>query len=243
MMIFLCSLLERARSYQLKYLVMKERETDILASAAATLGVMLTETARKLFGIYYEELTMWNERINLVSIKSPQDIWIKHFIDSLTVIPYLTEPECKLLDIGSGAGFPGIPLKIAVPSLTVYLLEASRKRVSFLKHICRLLKLEGIHVIHKRVEEAALEDAYIGTFDMVISRASFKLPELLHISAPFLKREGTLFAMKGKDITREMEDSVEAAKVTNMIFYTSNDLNLPQTNDNRKIIIYKKYLQ
>jgi 16S rRNA (guanine527-N7)-methyltransferase len=222
---------------------MSEVRPDIFSSAAASIGVVIGEKERSLFQIYYEELLLWNERINLVSIKSPVDIWIKHFIDSLTALPFITVPTGRLLDIGSGAGFPGIPLKIAMNSLEIFLLEASRKRVSFQKHICRRLHLEGIHVMHKRLEELMKDDAYLHTFDMVISRASFKLPQLVTISSPLLTKNGVLIAMKGKEITDELEASLEAAKSADMIFCDSHDLTLPTTNDNRKIIIYKRNLQ
>jgi len=222
---------------------MNAQEACILHSSAETLGLTLDDAAGKLFAIYYEELMTWNARINLVSIKSPQDIWIKHFIDSLTVVPYLTAPAGKLLDIGSGAGFPGIPLKIAVPSLEVSLLEPLRKRVSFLKHVCRRLSLKGIDVIHNRAELSAKEDAYRKVFKTVISRASFKLPELITLSSPFLMDCGILIAMKGNDIADELADAVDAAKTAGLIFCKCHDLMLPKTGDSRKIVIYKRDLQ
>ncbi|MBN1664537.1 MAG: 16S rRNA (guanine(527)-N(7))-methyltransferase RsmG [Deltaproteobacteria bacterium] len=221
---------------------MENRQPDILLSAATELGISLSDEDLNLFNIYYEELLKWNEKINLVSVKSPQDIWIKHFIDSLTALPCIAAPEGKLLDIGSGAGFPGIPLKIILKSLNVYLLDSSRKRASFLKHVCRCLKLDGIHVVNSRVEELVKNHHYLNTFDGVISRAAFKLPELLSMSAPFLTGGGTLIAMKGKDIAHELTESREAAKTSGMIFSGLHDLKLPVTKDNRKIVIYKRDL-
>jgi 16S rRNA (guanine527-N7)-methyltransferase len=222
---------------------MEEKGTDMLSSAAATLGITLGEKQQELFTIYCEELLLWNERINLVSIKSPADIWIKHFIDSLTAVPYITTPTGRLLDIGSGAGFPGIPLKISLNSLDVFLLEASRKRVSFLKHLCRRLRLDGVDIIHERVEDLIREDRYLASFDTVISRASFKLPELLTCGAPFLTENGRLIVLKGPDIIDELRDAAAVEKSCDLVQGGVYDLELPRTGDRRKIVIYNKYLK
>ena len=119
---------------------MEERVSQILSEAANALGMALGKGELSLFAAYYAELLAWNNKINLVSAKSERDIIIKHFIDSLTLLPYIKHETCRVLDIGSGAGFPGIPLKIAVNSLKVFLLESSRKKTSFLKHVIRSLR-------------------------------------------------------------------------------------------------------
>lgn len=222
---------------------MELKEPDIFTRAAAELGIAIGEKERNLFNIYCNELLIWNKKINLVSIKKAEDIWIKHFIDSLTALPYIKATAGRLIDIGSGAGFPGIPLKLAMNTLEVFLLEASRKRASFLKHICRQFKLEGINIIHKRVEDLITIGSCLNTFDVVISRASFKLPELIKISASLLTGDGRVIAMKGPDITDELKESAKVSATVGMVFYESHDLKLPITNDKRKIVIYKRDLQ
>ena len=110
---------------------MEERASQILSEAAKTVGIALGRGELSLFAAYYGELLDWNKKVSLISTRSERDIIIKHFIDSLTLLPYIKSETCRVLDIGSGAGFPGIPLKIALKSLKVFLLESSRKKTSF----------------------------------------------------------------------------------------------------------------
>jgi 16S rRNA (guanine527-N7)-methyltransferase len=154
---------------------MEKKLSQILSEAANAMGIALGKGEHSLFAAYYGELLAWNRKINLVSVKSDRDIIIKHFIDSLTLLPYIRHNTCRVLDIGSGAGFPGIPLKIAVNSLKVFLLESSRKKSSFLKHVIRSLDLTDTVVIHNRAE-LLMDEAYRGFFQIVTSRATFKLP-------------------------------------------------------------------
>ncbi|MBN1380564.1 MAG: 16S rRNA (guanine(527)-N(7))-methyltransferase RsmG [Deltaproteobacteria bacterium] len=222
---------------------MERKVLDKYIQAAAEIGITIGEKERNLFNLYCEELLVWNEKMNLVSVKTRDDIWMKHFIDSLTLLPLIKTPAGRLLDIGSGAGFPGIPIKIAMNTLEVFLLEASRKRVSFLKHLRRRLRLEGLHIIHKRVEDFVTDESHLHTFDIVVSRASLKLPELIRISSFFLVGNGRVIAMKGPEITKELKESAEAATAVGMVFHGSHDLKLPIMSANRKIVIYKRVLQ
>jgi 16S rRNA (guanine527-N7)-methyltransferase len=176
---------------------MNEHLLKMLKESASNLHVDLDVRALDLFCGYYRELVIWNEKMNLVSVRTPQEIIIKHFVDSLTPLPYIACPAGRLLDIGSGGGFPGIPLKIAVPSLSVALLEASRKKSSFLKHVIRRLPLPKTTVIHMRTEAAMQDSTYLHHFNTVISRAAFKLPQLFMMSRFFLSPGGLLIAMKG----------------------------------------------
>jgi 16S rRNA (guanine527-N7)-methyltransferase len=176
--------------------MMEKNLDEILSDAAARIGIFLNDKQLSLFSIYYRELFSWNKKINLVSAKTSLDIPIKHFIDSMTPLLFLANPSARLLDIGAGAGFPGIPMKIVSPSLKVFLLESSRKKTSFLKHVVRTLHLDETVVIHNRVEHLMADDAYKNCFDTVISRATFKLSALIPISSFFLKHNGTLMALK-----------------------------------------------
>ena len=149
---------------------------ELLRQASNEVGVSLRDSQIKLFEVYLQALLEWNKTFNLTGIRDPEDIVIKHFVDSLTPLPYL-EPSGRLLDIGPGAGFPSIPLKIAAGELHITLVEASRKRVSFLKHIIRTLKLESVIVKHSRFEH--LEPADL-PFNTIISRAFTRLEPLHH---------------------------------------------------------------
>ena len=165
------------------------------------------QTELDLFAVYHRELLLWNRRINLVSEQSSREIVIRHFLDSLTPAPSIDRPDGLLIDLGSGAGFPGIPLRIALPGLQLTLVESSRKKTSFLSHIVRTLRLDGVTVIRERVEALIGEKALAGSFDTVLSRAAFKLPELIRMASFFLKPGGLLIAMKGPDPQEEMAEA------------------------------------
>jgi 16S rRNA (guanine527-N7)-methyltransferase len=219
---------------------MEQRVSQKLSEAANVLGIALGDRETSLFAAYYGELLAWNNKINLISAKSERDIIIKHFIDSLTLLPYIKDETCRVLDIGSGAGFPGIPLKIAVSSLKVFLLESSRKKTSFLKHVIRSLDLTDAVVIHNRAELLMEDESYRGSFQVVTSRATFKLPEFLRMGAFFLAPKGSLIAMKGNLSDQELRDANEMSHSLGLECIGSRDLTLPITGDFRRIIIYEK---
>ena len=212
----------------------------ILYDASISMGITLTDREFAMFSIYYRELLVWNEKINLVSTKSVSDIPIKHFIDSLTPLPFMINTYATILDIGAGAGFPGIPLKIVAPSLKVFLLESSRKKASFLKHRIRIRILDEIKVIHNRAENIMTDDAYRERFDIVISRAALKLPALLRISAFFLADDGMVMAMKGNNVEDEMKDAHNISDAAGLAFMSCHEIHLPGGHDIRKIVTFKK---
>jgi len=222
-----------------RYHMEKNLET-ILFDAATRIGIFLNDKQLSLFSQYYRELVVWNEKMNLVSVKSDLDIPIKHFIDSLTPVLFLMNTSTRLLDIGAGAGFPGLPMKIAVPSLKVSLLESSRKKTSFLKHVIRTLALDKTTVIHNRAEHLITDDRYRNYFDTVISRATFKLSALMPMSSFFLRHNGTVMAMKGKNVTDELNEAFEISEMSGLTFLACHDIRLPVTGDLRKIVIFKK---
>ncbi len=209
---------------------------DMLGEAARVLQAPLTERALHLFTIYCEELSFWNGKMNLVGTDSPRDIVIRHFIDSLTPVPFIDNPEGRLLDIGSGGGFPGIPLKIAIPSLRLALLESSRKKASFLKHMIRRLQFSQARVIHARTE-AAMQDTSLGNaFETVVSRAAFKLPELLETGHHFLAPQGLLIAMKGPNFRKESD----MADIPDLVFRACHSITVPFSQRHRNILIYQR---
>lgn len=204
------------------------------------MGVALGEKELDLFNRYYREIMSWNEKINLLSRSSAEDTLLKNFIDSLTAVQYLPQRESRVLDMGSGGGFPGIPLKIACTLLQVSLLESSRKKTSFLKHLIRMLQLTEITVIHERAENLLNQGGCRNSFDTVISKAAFKLPQFLTLGASFLRPGGVLMAMKSADIADELAEAQPAADNAGMLLTASHALTLPVTGDRRQILIYTK---
>src|SRR4030066_20113 len=178
-------------------LPMETANKDLLIEGAKVFGIHLDEKTVEGFDLYLRELLKWNRKINLTAIRTEKDIVLKHFLDSLSAFPYLSGIS-SLLDIGSGAGFPGIPLKIVKPSLVTTLIDSVRKKVDFQKHIIRRLGLRGIEAIHGRVQDKGIVKSLGGRFDIVISRAFADLRTFLILSFPFLRDGGRGIAMKGE---------------------------------------------
>jgi len=217
------------------------RLNKLLQEAVADFNVLLSDQQSKNFLLYYEELKFWNSRINLISSsESAADIFIKHFLDSLTLIPFIPLPDSSLLDIGTGGGFPGIPLKIALNSLNVTLLEASRKKVSFLKSLNRLLNLNKIQVLQERVECLLQKEQYRNRFDIVVSRAALKLPEYLRFGKELVTPDGLIIAMKGVNYQLELDEVQENIEDWGIFLAEVHSLTLPLTGDFRVIMIFKR---
>ncbi len=219
---------------------MEKKLLDTLAEGAAALGIRLDAAALEQFAVYERELLLWNRRINLVSEKSSRQIVIRHFLDSLTAATAITCPDGLLLDLGSGAGFPGIPLRIALPELRVMLVESSRKKTSFLAHVVRTLALTEVTVVRERIEALIGQQALAGSFDTVLSRAAFKLPQLVRTASFFLREGGTLVAMKGPDPTEEMAEAEAVLAIVGMVFRDCREVRPPETDSSRKIITYER---
>ncbi|MBI4796508.1 MAG: 16S rRNA (guanine(527)-N(7))-methyltransferase RsmG [Deltaproteobacteria bacterium] len=180
---------------------------DLLQEGAAILGLQLPYPVLDQFRIYLEELQRWNARVNLTGLKTDQDIVIKHFLDSLAVLPYLGD-AASLADLGSGAGFPGLALKLIRPALTLTLVEARAKKAAFLQYLISLLKLEGVEVaqVHLTTSMAA---NWGPRFDAVITRAAFPLVRFLELAAPLLLPGGRALALKGPNLA---EPELDAAR-------------------------------
>ncbi|MFC1577497.1 16S rRNA (guanine(527)-N(7))-methyltransferase RsmG [Thermodesulfobacteriota bacterium] len=156
------------------------------------------------FAAHAAELLHWNKTINLTTITDPGEVAVKHVVDSLAPAK-LVSPGATLLDIGSGGGFPGIPLKVVIPTLLITLIDASRKKVTFLKHVIRTLKLEGIEALHIRAQDLAGDPAYLKHFDAITSRALTDLKSFIHQALPLLSSEGEIIALKGTVDQTEVE--------------------------------------
>ncbi|MGB9736034.1 MAG: 16S rRNA (guanine(527)-N(7))-methyltransferase RsmG [bacterium] len=151
------------------------------------------------FELYLQELIRWNKIINLTAIEDESEIVIKHFIDSLIPITFINDNDF-ILDIGSGAGFPGLPIKIVKPSVRLVMIDSRLKKINFINNIINLLNIHGATALHQRAEAEDFQKVMKESFDVVISRASFSIEELAELSKPYLKNRGKLIAMKSKKI-------------------------------------------
>jgi 16S rRNA (guanine527-N7)-methyltransferase len=219
---------------------MDETLCKTLSEGAAAIGIHLGEAELDLFAAYQREILLWNRRINLVSERSSKEIVVRHFLDSLTPAPFLDRPDGTLIDLGSGGGFPGIPLRIAFPDLQVSLVESSRKKSSFLSHIIRTLPLDGVKVVRQRAEDLIAAGNLAGHFDMLISRAAFKLPELIRTASFFLRPGGQLIAMKGPCLQEEMVEAERISTAVGMVYTALRDIRPLGEYSSRILVIYNR---
>jgi 16S rRNA (guanine527-N7)-methyltransferase len=222
------------------YSFLMDKEILSLLQNARQLGIELNQQQLVQFDVYKNELLQWNAKTNLISENSAQEIITRHFLDSLTALQFIHKPAARMIDVGCGAGFPGLPLKIALPSLQLYLLETNRKKVSFLKHVIRLLNLSTTVVLHDRTENIIKTDIWKGKFDVLISRAAFKLSELLPQGEYFLCRGGKLIALKGPNVDDELTQCTSGTDQYKISQFIQHDINVPFLEAQRKIIIGEK---
>src|SRR6056297_2951106 len=168
---------------------------DYVRQEAQKIGIDLDGTQARRMSVHAAELARWNRKINLTAITDPAEAAIKHFLDSLVPLPLIPDDSC-LADLGTGGGFPGLPLKIAKPSLNVALIESTQKKVSFLKQVIRLLELEDIDVVSGRIEKMACRAEFCQCFDTVICRAFSSLEKFVEIAHELVAPGGRLIAMK-----------------------------------------------
>jgi 16S rRNA (guanine527-N7)-methyltransferase len=170
---------------------------SLIIDGARELDIEIDESAAASFSTHALELVRWSRKINLTSITQPRDIAVKHFLDSLAPAQFIPE-NARMLDIGSGGGFPGIPLKILKPSLSVLLIDGVRKKANFLKQLLRTLKLERIEAHQVRAEKLLEDPAFLNSFDVVISRALSSLAAFAKLAMPLVAAHGNIIAMKGE---------------------------------------------
>lgn len=217
---------------------MEAENRNLLVQGGKTFGIDLDEKTIEAFEIYLKELLKWNQKINLTAIRSEREIVLKHFIDSFSVYSYL-HPHSSVLDIGSGAGFPGIPLKMVQPTLAMTLVDSVRKKVDFQRYIIRILGLKGIEAIHGRAQDKEILENLGGRFDIILSRAFSDLRTFLVLSFPFLKEKGAAIAMKGTLDHKEIELLTEAEGAQYRL-EKSVSLTLPFSSFKRTILLFQK---
>lgn len=187
---------------------------------------------------YMKNILKWNEVINLTAIKDENEFIMKHFIDSLTILKYINE-NSKMIDIGTGAGFPGMPVKIVKPNLDITLVDSVNKKINVLKDIAEKMSIQKINLIHSRIEDIANQKEYREQFDYVTSRALSNITTLSEYMLPFLKINGKAICMKGPNFEEELENSKKAIDLLGGKIDKIDKLNINNELE-RNIIIIKK---
>lgn len=212
-----------------------------LEQAAAAYGLSLTAGQIDAFALYFELLVAWNEKVNLTAITQPREVAVKHIIDSLSCYEEQFFPGgCSLADIGTGAGFPGLPLKILRPDLQLTLLDSLNKRLVFLRDVVEKLGLEGVSLVHARAEDGARQKDRRGCYQIAVSRAVARLNVLSELCLPFVKQGGYFIALKGAQYREELGEAGRALSLLGGEVRKVRPVALPGLDDSRAIIYIHK---
>lgn len=221
---------------------------NLLFESAHLMGLKLNEEHLRAFEIYYKELVAWNEKFNLTAITDYDQVQVKHFLDSLTCLladedftrALCQQPGIRVIDVGAGAGFPGLPLKIVCPGLQLTLLEATGKKVGFLEHIVGRLGLEGVEVIKGRAEELGRDAGHRERYDLALARAVAALPVLVEYALPFCKSGGLFVAQKGGEGDAEAKAAEGAIVALGGALRRIVHLELPHLTEPRSLVVVEK---
>ncbi|CRK82452.1 16S rRNA (guanine(527)-N(7))-methyltransferase RsmG [Neobacillus massiliamazoniensis] len=207
-------------------------------------GISLSEDQLGQFEAYYETLVEWNEKMNLTAITNKADVFLKHFYDSITASIYFdfTKPF-HLCDVGAGAGFPSIPLKIAFPHIQVTIVDSLNKRISFLQHLATTLKLENVQFVHDRAETFGVNPIHREAFDVVTARAVARMSVLSELCLPLVKIGGHFIAMKALNAKDELEVGQKAITILGGKVENIHTFTLPIEESERTILVIKKEKQ
>lgn len=212
-----------------------------LTEAANQYGLLLSESQITAFARYYELLIEWNEKMNLTAITDPREVAIKHMIDSLSCYSEAYFPSgCKVIDVGTGAGFPGIPLKIFRPDISLTLLDSLNKRVNFLQQVVQELALDNVMTIHARAEEGARKKELREVYHVALSRAVARLNVLCELCLPFVKPGGTFIALKGAQYEEELQEASRAVNLLGGKVAQVAPISLPGITDKRAVLYIRK---
>ena len=213
----------------------------LLMECAKEMGIELTEKMAAQFEAYFALLIEWNEKMNLTAITEEREVVLKHFADCISVLPHLSlTGEETVIDVGTGAGFPGIPLKIVSPFLKMTLLDSLQKRIGFLEEAGRQLELDGVTYIHSRAEDGGQDPELREQFDLCVSRAVANLAVLSEYCLPFVKVGGRLAALKGPDAARELEEAQGVLEKLGGTLEGVIDVEIPFTDLRHKLVMIRK---
>ena len=211
---------------------------------AKKLGLQLSSRQLEQFSIYYQELVDWNKRVNLTRITGYEEVQIKHFLDSLTVAlawpPLTPNADLRLIDVGTGAGIPGIPLKILLPDIRLVLLDSIAKKAAFLHHLKYKLGLDNVEIVVGRAEEIAHRAQYRENFDIVLSRGVAPLATLVELTLPFCIIGGSFIAQKKGAIDQEISQATKAISLLGGRLREVKRVNLEEFTDERQLVIIDK---
>lgn len=214
---------------------------DILKKGIEDFGLEANEKVLSDFQEYKELLVEWNQKMNLTGIEDEKEVFIKHFLDSISAVTkgYIQD-GMSLIDVGTGAGFPGMPLRICLPKLKVTLLDSLNKRINFLQEVASKLSIDYIEFIHGRAEDFGKNEDYREKFDIATARAVAGLPVLMEFCVPFIKIGGYFVCLKGPNANLELEESKKAMEVLGVEYIEKIDVKLPEIDLNHNILIFKK---
>lgn len=204
-------------------------------------GIELNDWQREQFSTYFQTLVEWNEKINLTALTEQEDVYLKHFYDSIAAAFYFDfDKTLHLCDVGAGAGFPSIPLKICFPQLNVTIVDSLQKRIGFLNHLATKLELKNVTFYHDRAETFGKNKAFRGTFDVVTARAVARMSVLSELCLPLAKNNGVFIAMKGAQADEELTKAKAAITLLGGKVDQTHTFTLPQEESERSIVIIKK---
>lgn len=216
-----------------------EEFSKLISSYGKEISIEFSNIQIERFYKYMNLLIEWNEKINLTAITEPKEIIIKHFIDSLTVLKDI-KGKNTLVDVGTGAGFPGIPLKMMDEEIKITLLDSLNKRINFLNEVINQLDLKNIETIHSRVEDAGKNKKYRERFDIATARAVANLATLSEYMLPLVKVGGKSICMKGSEVSEELQNSKKAISILGGEIENIDNFQLPKSDMMRNIVIIKK---
>lgn len=217
----------------------KEEFSYELTKKAEKIQINITKQQVIQFYEYMNLLLEWNKKMNLTAITEPKDVILKHFIDSITINKYLKDTK-NVMDIGTGAGFPGIPLKMINPDLNFTLVDSLNKRILFLEEVCCRMQLKQVECLHARAEELAKNGKYREQYDIVVSRAVARLATLLEYMLPFIRLGGKGICMKGSHSQEEVDEAQGALEVLGGEIEKVENIILPDSDMERNIIVIRK---
>lgn len=212
----------------------------LLYNAVQEIGIKLNDIQLEQFQTYYEMLIDTNKVMNLTSITEKEDVVYKHFIDSIALKSYIDISDSKVIDIGTGAGFPGIPLAIIYSSTDFTLLDSLNKRIQFLNRVVEECKLDNVETVHSRAEDLGHNEAYREQYDYCVSRAVANMSVLLEYCIPFVKKGGKFISYKSEKADNEIVQSTNAQKKLSCEYSTTYSFYIPKTDISRKFVVFNK---